>query len=75
MRDESCGKCVPCRLGTLRAGEMAHAGLTDGALPRFRRIMSLMKEASLCAFGRETPGPVNTILDRFGDRILGEVSA
>lgn len=75
MRDESCGKCVPCRLGTLRASEMAEAGLTGGTLPLFRRIMAVMKEASLCAFGRETPGPVNTILQRFGDRLFGEVSA
>lgn len=70
MRDESCGKCVPCRLGSLRAHEMAKQGLTAATLPAFRRIMGLMKEASLCAFGRETPGPIVTILERFGDRLL-----
>lgn len=73
MRDESCGKCVPCRLGSARAHELAHAGLARGNLPTLERILQLMKEASLCAFGRETPGPVRTILDKFGDRIMREV--
>lgn len=75
MRDESCGKCVPCRLGSARAHEMARTGLSRGDLPRFLRIMSLMKEASLCAFGRETPGPIRTILEKFGDRALREERA
>lgn len=74
MRDESCGKCVPCRLGSLRAHEIARQGLTPDNLSRFERIMSLMKEASLCAFGRETPGPVRTILDKFGDRVIKEAT-
>ncbi|MBS0198458.1 MAG: NAD(P)H-dependent oxidoreductase subunit E [Planctomycetes bacterium] len=75
MRDESCGKCVPCRLGSIRAHEIARAGLNNSSLPQFQRIMSLMKEASLCAFGRETPGPVKTILDKFSHRIMTEVPA
>jgi NADH:ubiquinone oxidoreductase subunit F (NADH-binding)/NADH:ubiquinone oxidoreductase subunit E len=70
MRDESCGKCVPCRLGTARGHEMAKRGLSRESLPRFERILDLMKVASLCAFGRETPGPVRTILEKFGDRIF-----
>ena len=73
MRDESCGKCVPCRMGSLRAHEMAKAGLNNANLPQFKRIMALMKDASLCAFGRETPGPVVTVLEKFGDRIFTEV--
>ncbi len=72
MRDESCGKCVPCRLGSTRAYEMAMGGLSRRDLPNVERILALMKEASLCAFGRETPGPVKTILEKFGDRIFSE---
>lgn len=72
MEEESCGKCVPCRLGTRRAHEMAKAGLSAGELPAFRRILALMKEASLCAFGRETPGPVETILEKFGTHVVTE---
>lgn len=75
MRDESCGKCLPCRLGSARAHEIAHRGLTSENLGEFERILALMKDASLCAFGRETPGPVRTILQRFGDRILAEAKS
>ena len=75
MRDESCGKCVPCRLGSARAREMAGQGLTSANLPQFQRILALMKDASLCAFGRETPGPIRTILENFGRQILAEVKS
>jgi NADH:ubiquinone oxidoreductase subunit F (NADH-binding) len=75
MRDESCGKCVPCRLGTIRAHELASDGLTRADLPRFERIMELMKVASLCAFGRETPGPIRTILEKFGDQVIASAEA
>lgn len=75
MRDESCGKCVPCRLGSLRAHEIASAGLNATTLPAMKRIMDLMGVASLCAFGRETPGPIKTILDRFCDRLQPETTA
>ncbi|MBL9119139.1 MAG: NAD(P)H-dependent oxidoreductase subunit E [Phycisphaerae bacterium] len=78
MRDESCGKCVPCRLGTTRGHELVHAGLSTDSAATLRRILDLMGEASLCAFGRETTGPVRTILDRFGPQViasLGHASA
>jgi len=71
MRHESCGKCVPCALGSRRAHELARDGLDRASLPEFQSIMELMKDASLCAFGRETPGPIRTILEVFGDRALG----
>jgi NADH:ubiquinone oxidoreductase subunit F (NADH-binding)/NADH:ubiquinone oxidoreductase subunit E len=77
MRDESCGKCVPCRLGSTRGHELVHAGLDREIAKSLERILALMREASLCAFGRETTGPVRTILERFGSRVLtgvGEAS-
>ncbi len=72
MRDESCGKCVPCRMGTIRTYEMAKAGLKASNLDDFRAILRVMQEASLCAFGRETPAPILTILSKFGQRIHPE---
>jgi NADH:ubiquinone oxidoreductase subunit F (NADH-binding) len=70
MRDESCGKCTPCRLGSQRLHSLAAAGMHDGNLHEVERILSLMRHASLCAFGRETPGPVETIL-----RLMGRLKA
>lgn len=74
MRDESCGKCVPCRLGTTRGHELVHAGLTTESAATLRRILDLMGEASLCAFGRETTGPVRTVLDRFGSQVIATLA-
>jgi NADH:ubiquinone oxidoreductase subunit F (NADH-binding) len=71
MKHESCGKCVPCRLGSQRVHELAKEGLNGQNIAAFRGVLSLMKDASLCAFGRETPGPIATIIEKFGDRVIG----
>ncbi|MBX3372209.1 MAG: hypothetical protein KF817_00090 [Phycisphaeraceae bacterium] len=75
MRDESCGRCVPCRLGSRRAHELVHGGLAGASLAELGHIMALMKDASLCAFGRETPGPIRTILEMSAAQSLPEASA
>lgn len=67
MADESCGKCVPCRIGTQRAFELVNRnGLTTEAVPTLAQIFDLMERTSLCGFGRETPGPVRQILEHLG---------
>jgi NADP-reducing hydrogenase subunit HndC len=59
---ESCGKCVPCRLGGQRLLEVLMR-ITEGKgasedLEMIDYISRNMKEASLCALGQLTPGPV-----------------
>jgi NADH:ubiquinone oxidoreductase subunit F (NADH-binding)/NADH:ubiquinone oxidoreductase subunit E len=75
MQHESCGRCVPCRIGSQRALELARhaaAGDLDGdGRERLGRLLEVMTEASLCAFGRNTPRPMKQIVERFGDRIFG----
>lgn len=68
MRDESCGKCTPCRLGSQRLHEIMASGSRDVDASEAERILTLMRHASLCAFGRETPGPIETIL-----RLMGRI--
>jgi NADH:ubiquinone oxidoreductase subunit F (NADH-binding) len=67
MAAESCGKCVPCRVGSRRGLEMAR-GLLDGrgagGPELLDRLLEVVSEASLCAFGRLTPGPVRALLRR-----------
>jgi len=63
MADESCGKCVPCRVGSRSAHALAGARTRDSdaaLLP----LLDLVSAASLCAFGQSIPGPVRTILTR-----------
>jgi ferredoxin len=66
---ESCGKCVPCRLGGQRLLE-ALTRISDGKgqisdLDEVEYISRNMQQASLCALGQLTPGPVMAALRFF----------
>lgn len=68
FRDESCGQCVPCRVGTVRQEE-ALARLVRGA-PRGPELVLLgdlakvMQDASICGLGHTAPAAVQSALDR-----------
>jgi len=67
MAHESCGKCVPCRLGSQEALRLAREGARDRR--RLRELLDVMREGSLCAFGREMPRSLETILSKIeGER-------
>ena len=70
MAEESCGKCVPCRLGSRRALEVAQIARTSKSLEQLERLFDVMAQGSLCAFGQQMPGPMSEMLRYFGDRIL-----
>jgi NADH-quinone oxidoreductase subunit F len=66
---ESCGKCVPCRLGTKRMLEIL-TRICEGKgepedLERLEVLAADIKSASLCALGGTTPNPVLTTLKYF----------
>ncbi len=74
---ESCGKCVPCRIGGRRLLEVL-TRVTDGQgtladVDTIRYISANMKEASLCALGQLTPGPVMSALRFFQDELLAHI--
>ena len=71
MIDESCGKCVPCRLGSQGAANALRAG-RDARVTKARldEIFTAMEQGSLCAFGQFMPGPMRQILEQFGDRVF-----
>lgn len=63
MADESCGKCVPCRVGSRQAHRLVGADTPESdeaVLP----LLGSIAAASLCAFGQSIPAPVRTILTR-----------
>jgi len=70
MMDESCGKCVPCRLGSQSAWELLRGSGDGAARARFERLMDVMEQGSLCAFGQFMPGPMRAIVEHYGDRIF-----
>ena len=70
-QNESCGKCVPCRIGTKRMLDIltdikdGKANLND--LERLERLAILVKKTSLCGLGQTAPNPVLTTLKYFKD--------
>jgi bidirectional [NiFe] hydrogenase diaphorase subunit len=68
-RDESCGKCIPCRVGTVqmhRLLEKMRAGeATNADLERLKELCQLVKETSLCGLGQSAPNPVLSTLRYF----------
>jgi NADH:ubiquinone oxidoreductase subunit F (NADH-binding) len=70
MMEESCGKCVPCRLGSRAAWNLLRANGQPGARPQLERLFDVMDQGSLCAFGQNLPGPMRALVRHFGDRIF-----
>jgi NADH:ubiquinone oxidoreductase subunit F (NADH-binding) len=68
--EESCGRCVPCRLGSAQALRVAKAGGGAEARAGVARLLEVMEQASLCAFGQLVPGPLRQLLERHGERAL-----
>lgn len=68
--DESCGKCTPCRIGSVRSREILEqlqAGRSrPGDLDLLADLGETMKGASLCALGQRAPYPVLTAIEHFG---------
>ncbi|TCO65914.1 NADH-ubiquinone oxidoreductase-F iron-sulfur binding region domain-containing protein [Actinocrispum wychmicini] len=69
--EESCGKCTPCRVGSVRGVETIDkivAGQdTDTNLALLNDLCELMTDGSLCAMGGLTPNPVLSALRHFPD--------
>ncbi len=68
---ESCGKCVPCRLGTKRLLEILRR-ITEGRgkpgdMELLERLSRDVKSASLCGLGQTAPNPVLSTLKYFRD--------
>ncbi len=67
--DESCGKCVPCRVGTVQIRAMLDNILAGDAtaddLGRLETLCRLVKNTSLCGLGQSAPNPVLSTLRFF----------
>jgi bidirectional [NiFe] hydrogenase diaphorase subunit len=72
--DESCGKCIPCRVGTVQLhklltkiseGQASHADLE-----LLEELCDMVKHTSLCGLGQSAPNPVFSTLHYFRNEYL-----
>ncbi len=75
--DESCGKCVPCRIGTRRLLEMLDK-ITSGNgtledLDKMEELCKYIQANALCALGQTAPNPVLSTLKFFRDEYEAHV--
>jgi NADH-quinone oxidoreductase subunit F len=72
FRDESCGQCVPCRVGTVRQEELLHRLAMDRPLgsPEEERALlqelgQVMRDASICGLGQTASSAIESALGKF----------
>ena len=70
FRNESCGKCVPCRVGSEKAVALIEkaGGISSSDEALLRSLHETMQQTSLCGLGQVALGPLLSILDHFPDQ-------
>mgnify|MGYP001591009053 FL=1 len=67
FRDESCGQCVPCRVGTVRQEEvlvrLGRGASIDDERDLLDDLAAVMKDASICGLGQTASGAVRSAID------------
>jgi NADH-quinone oxidoreductase subunit F len=76
FRDESCGQCVPCRIGTVRQEELVQrvfSGKTIGDLDQemklLKEIAVAMRDASICGLGQTAANAIESAFDTLGPHV------
>jgi len=73
FRNESCGKCVPCRLGTAKAVQLLEA-VEDGKLPAqelqwLPQLAETLEQTSICGLGQVALNPILSMMRHFPEEI------
>ena len=72
--EESCGKCAPCRVGTVQIhrllGKFCEHRATPADLESLETLCDLVRETSLCGLGQSAPNPVRSALRFFRQEFL-----
>jgi NADH-quinone oxidoreductase subunit F/NAD(P)H dehydrogenase (quinone)/NADP-reducing hydrogenase subunit HndC len=71
IQDESCGKCTPCREGTMRMlrilEKITHGHGEPGDIELLEELSDMIKNSALCGLGQTGPNPVLSTLQYFRD--------
>jgi len=67
FKDESCGQCTPCRVGTEKMLDLMNR--PDWDTPLMQELSQAMIDASICGLGQAAPNPVLSVLKFFPKEI------
>jgi bidirectional [NiFe] hydrogenase diaphorase subunit len=74
---ESCGKCIPCRVGTAQIYDLltkiTHGFATVDDLAMLEKLCDMVKATSLCGLGQGAPNPVLSTLRYFRDEYIAHI--
>jgi len=77
-QEESCGKCVPCRIGTMQMVEIltriTQGQGQEGDIERLEQLARTVKAQALCGLGQTAPNPVVTTLRYFRHEYEAHIS-
>ncbi len=77
FRNESCGKCVPCRMGTEKIVDLLRDALTGRGRPEaaalIRELSDAMMETSICGLGQAAPNPILSVIRHFPDEAASRI--
>ena len=75
--DESCGKCIPCRAGTVQMHNLLNKILARQAtmrdLQQLEELCDMVRNTSLCGLGQGAPNPIFSTLRYFRDEYLAHI--
>ena len=76
-KDESCGKCTPCRIGTRRMLEMLEkicdGTATEDTLVELEKLANTIRDTALCGLGQTAPNPILATMRYFKDEYIAHV--
>ena len=67
FRDESCGQCVPCRVGTVRQEEIISRlaqGVRQADIEMLRELGTVMRDASICGLGQTANSAIDSAINK-----------
>ena len=70
-RNESCGKCSPCRIGTQKLVDLlenwTHGEVGPGDMAMLKDLSQVLRQTSICGLGQIAPAPIQSVMKHFPD--------
>lgn len=77
FRNESCGKCVPCRMGTEKIVDILQDALAGrrrpGAVGVIEELSEAMMDTSICGLGQAAPNPILSFIRHFPEEVVPRI--